>query len=143
LSGEPAIADDSGLLVAALGGAPGILSARFAGEGAGDRANCGKLLAALHDVPEGRRGAQFVCVMVALLAADDPAPRICCGRWSGQVALAPRGSNGFGYDPLFIDPEHGMTAAELPADVKNRISHRARAWTALCAALAEAPREPG
>jgi XTP/dITP diphosphohydrolase len=135
-TGLPAIADDSGLVVDALGGAPGVRSARYAGEGAGDPANLAKLLAELRDVPESRRTARFVCAMVLLRAPDDPLPLIAQGEWRGEIAPAPRGANGFGYDPVFFVPTHGCTAAELAPDVKNAISHRGQALRALVAMLA-------
>ena len=127
LTGLPAIADDSGLAVDALGGAPGVLSARFAGPNADDRANVAKLLAALAAVPAAPRTARFHCVLVALLHADDPAPEIATGEWRGEIAATGRGSNGFGYDPVFLDPALGRTAAELSAAEKNRVSHRGAA----------------
>ena len=138
-TGLPAIADDSGLCVDALGGAPGVRSARFGGEGADDRANVAKLLAALVEVPEGARDARFHCVLVALASADDPAPLIAHGEWRGRIAAAPRGANGFGYDPVFVDPATGKTAAELGPATKNRVSHRGRALAALAAALRSLP----
>ncbi len=126
-SGLPALADDSGLCVDALGGAPGVHSAYYAGR-EGDRElrdarNNGKLLARLGD----RRAAHYACVMVLVSSADDPAPLVAEGVWRGEIARAPRGANGFGYDPLFLLPERGLTAAELPAEEKNRISHRGAA----------------
>ncbi len=127
LTGLPAIADDSGLAVDALGGAPGVHSARFAGPNADDRANVAKLLATLAAVPTAQRTARFHCVLVALLHADDPAPQIATGEWRGEIATAERGSNGFGYDPVFFDPALGRTAAELTAAEKNRVSHRGAA----------------
>lgn len=127
LTGLPAIADDSGLVVDALGGAPGVLSARFAGPDADDRANLAKLLGALAPVPASQRTARFHCVLVALLHADDPAPAIATGEWRGEIAATERGSNGFGYDPVFVDPALGKTAAELSAAEKNRVSHRGAA----------------
>lgn len=126
VTGLPAIADDSGLAVDALGGAPGVLSARYAGEAADDHANVAKLLAALATA-SGRRTARFQCVLVALQHADDPAPAIATGEWCGEIALAERGSHGFGYDPVFFDPELGKTAAELSAAEKNLVSHRGAA----------------
>ena len=126
VTGLPAIADDSGLAVDALGGAPGVLSARYAGPAADDRANIAKLLAALSHRPNGRT-ARFQCVLVALLHADDPAPAIASGEWFGEIADAERGSQGFGYDPVFFDPRLGKTAAELSAVEKNRVSHRGAA----------------
>jgi XTP/dITP diphosphohydrolase len=135
VSGLPAIADDSGLEVAALGGAPGVHSARYAGTQGDDAANNAKLLAALADVPDAQRAARFVSVLALLRHADDPVPVIAFGAWSGQILRAPRGSNGFGYDPLFLDPESGQSAAELSAATKNARSHRARAFAALLAQL--------
>jgi XTP/dITP diphosphohydrolase len=126
----PAIADDSGLVVGALGGAPGIRSARFAGEGASDRAHTAKLLEALA-APSLDRSACFHCVLVALEHPDDPAPVIATGAWRGRIAHAPNGQGGFGYDPVFFDPASGRTAAELSAAEKNRVSHRGAALRAL------------
>ncbi len=135
-TGLPAIADDSGLVVDALGGAPGIYSARYAGARSTDTENVTKLLDAIRDVPDAERGAHFHCVIVALHSAQDPAPAIAQGRWPGRIALEPAGVDGFGYDPVFFDPELGRTAAELPRDVKNSVSHRGRALVALAADLA-------
>lgn len=129
-TGLPAIADDSGLVVPALGGAPGIRSARFAGENADDRANVAKLLAAL-EAPSLDRAASFHCVLVALEHAEDPAPLIASGSWAGEIARAPRGRGGFGYDPVFFDPTLGATAAEIEPGMKNRVSHRGTALRAL------------
>jgi XTP/dITP diphosphohydrolase len=126
-SGRPAIADDSGLCVAALDGGPGVHSARFAGADASDRENLDKLLTDLAGVEPDRRQAAFHCVIVAVRAPDDPAPCIASGRWPGMIATAPRGTHGFGYDPVFLDPESGLTAAELAPDRKNAASHRNRA----------------
>jgi len=123
IAGLPAIADDSGLAVDALGGAPGVLSARYAGPAADDRANIAKILAALA-AETSRRTARFHCVLVALLHADDPAPAIGTGEWSGEIARVEQGANGFGYDPVFFDPRLGKTAAQLSASEKNRVSHR-------------------
>ena len=134
-TGLPAIADDSGLCVDALGGAPGVRSARFAGEGADDQANVAKLLEELQSVPEARRGASFHCVLVALESASDPTPLFAHGEWRGSVATAPRGASGFGYDPVFVDPASGQTAAELGATAKNRVSHRGQALRALADGL--------
>lgn len=139
-TGLAAIADDSGLEVDALGGAPGVQSARYAGVGATDAANVDKLLAALDGVAETRRSARFQCLMVYLRHADDPVPIIAQGTWEGLIAAAPRGSRGFGYDPVFLVPTHGCTAAELPADEKNRLSHRGQALRALVAALPVGPK---
>lgn len=128
-SGLPALADDSGLAVDALGGAPGIYSARYAG--GGDQANNAKLLDALKDVPDEQRGARFISVLALMLHDDDPTPIICEGVWHGRILHEPRGSQGFGYDPLFWVPETECASAELsPAD-KNRISHRAKAMADL------------
>ncbi len=125
-TGLPAIADDSGLVVAALGGAPGIRSARFAGEGADDGANIAKLLAALGSASVDR-SARFHCVLVALEHAEDPAPLVATGSWAGQISHSPKGHGGFGYDPVFFVPQLGRTAAELEAAEKNRLSHRGAA----------------
>jgi len=129
----PAIADDSGLEVDALQGQPGIHSARYAGPGADDGANLQKLLKALEHVPEVQRGARFRCVLVYMRHAQDPAPLICEGVWEGRILTAPRGSNGFGYDPVFLVPERGCSSAELPPDEKNRLSHRGQALARLAA----------
>jgi XTP/dITP diphosphohydrolase len=126
VTGLPAIADDSGLVVPSLGGAPGVRSARFAGEHADDRMNVAKLLGAL-DAPSLDRGAQFHCVLVALEHPDDAAPAIATGTWAGQIARAPKGAAGFGYDPVFFDAALGRTAAELSSAEKNRVSHRGAA----------------
>jgi XTP/dITP diphosphohydrolase len=126
LSGLPSIADDSGLVVDALGGVPGVRSARFAGEHADDGANISKLLALLAD-PQLDRTARFHCVLVALEHPDDAAPLIASGSWQGQIADAPRGTGGFGYDPVFFDPKLGRTAAELDPASKNGVSHRGTA----------------
>ncbi|MCU0768270.1 MAG: RdgB/HAM1 family non-canonical purine NTP pyrophosphatase [Burkholderiaceae bacterium] len=134
-SGLPALADDSGLCVAALRGAPGVRSARFAGEGAGDAANNAELLRQLAQHTD-RRG-HYICVLVAVRAADDPEPLVAEARWHGEVLSAPQGAGGFGYDPLFFVPELGCTAAELPAAEKNRISHRGQALQALRQRLAD------
>lgn len=136
-TGLPAIADDSGLLVDALGGAPGIHSARYAGPQADDRANVAKLLEALGAVPPTARAARFYCVIVALTHAGDPAPVVAAGQWRGRIALEPAGAGGFGYDPVFFDPDLGATAAELPAATKNRVSHRGIALRRLRDALTE------
>lgn len=131
LSGLPAIADDSGLEVDALGGAPGVRSARFAGVGASDADNVDLLLAELAGVPEARRSARFRCVIAYVAAADDPRPLISEGVWEGRISLTPRGISGFGYDPVFELLSDGRTAAELPASVKNELSHRAQACRGL------------
>lgn len=136
LSGLPALADDSGLCVDALGGAPGLYSARFAGEHGNAAANNAKLVDVLRDVADDRRGAFFICVLAWLRADDDPAPLIAEGRWHGRILRAPRGSNGHGYDPLFLDPASGLSAAELESADKNRISHRGLALARLREQLA-------
>lgn len=123
-TGRPAIAEDSGLCVDALSGAPGVRSARYAGDHATDEENRLKLLLALEGCPDGERQADFHCVIVALRRPDDPAPVLATGRWVGEIARSPRGSNGFGYDPVFVVPGLGMTAAELTRVAKNAISHR-------------------
>ena len=133
-SGLPAIADDSGISVAALSGAPGVRSARFAGARASDADNNAKLLALLAGATDRR--AHFCCVMVYLRHPEDPMPIIATGRWHGEIARTPRGGSGFGYDPCFFLPELSCTAAELPQDRKNRISHRGLASAALVSQLA-------
>lgn len=131
VSGLPALADDSGLEVDALQGAPGIYSARYAGEPKSDAANNRKLLEALHQVPEGKRTARYWCVLVWLRHAEDPVPKIVQMSWEGEILAHPRGEGGFGYDPLFWVPEQSLSAAELSAAEKNRLSHRGRALQAL------------
>jgi len=130
-TGLPAIADDSGLVVDALGGQPGVRSARFAGAHATDEDNMRVLLERLAATPDAERQARFHCVIVALRAPDDPVPALATGVWTGTITREPRGRNGFGYDPVFLDPRRGRTAAELPPAVKNEISHRAKALEAL------------
>ena len=130
-TGLPALADDSGIAVDALGGLPGVRSARFAGEDATDSDNIDALLDALKDFPDGERGAQFHCVLVYLRHADDPTPIICHGRWPGRILREPRGDGGFGYDPIFLAPEHNCSAAELSRAEKGRIGHRGRALAQL------------
>lgn len=132
-SGRPALADDSGLIVDALGGAPGVHSARYAGPDAEDGVNNARLLEALADHSE--RSARFHCVLVLLRSARDPAPLIASGTWEGEILEAPRGSHGFGYDPLFFDPVLGKSAAELDRDAKTAVSHRGQAVRALFEAL--------
>lgn len=124
-SGLPALADDSGICVEALGGAPGVQSARYAGEPKSDASNNDKLIAALAN--ETNRRAHYTCVMVYVRHPDDPEPVIAEGRWFGEIIDAPRGENGFGYDPYFLVPEFGKTGAELDADTKNTVSHRGQA----------------
>jgi XTP/dITP diphosphohydrolase len=135
LSGLPAIADDSGIEVDALNGAPGIYSARFAGPGATDEANLQKLLTHLRDLPDAQRGARFQCLMVYMRHAEDPTPIICQGTWEGRILHEPRGENGFGYDPVFYVPTHDCSSAELAAEVKNSLSHRGQALQKLLQAL--------
>jgi XTP/dITP diphosphohydrolase len=137
-TGLPALADDSGLCVDALDGAPGLYSARYAGLPADPAANVRKLLDALAGLPPARRGARFHASIALLRHADDPQPVIAEGRWEGRVLPAPRGAAGFGYDPVFEDPASGRSAAELDPAEKARISHRGRAVQALLARLAEA-----
>ena len=127
----PAIADDSGLEVDALEGAPGIHSARYAGPKATDQDNLQKLLKAMQDVPDLGRSARFRCVIVYLKHAADPAPFVAEGVWEGSILRAPKGTNGFGYDPVFWVPEKGCSSAELPPEVKNQLSHRGRALAGL------------
>lgn len=130
-TGLPALGDDSGLCVDALGGAPGLYSARYGGvHGDADR-NIARLLRELDDVADAARTARFHCVLVLLRSADDPQPIIAEGTWEGRILLAPRGSGGFGYDPVFFDPENDCSAAELDPAIKNAISHRGRALAAL------------
>ncbi len=137
-TGLPAIADDSGLEVDALKGAPGIYSARYAGSGASDAANLQKLLTDIKDVEESARGARFQCVLVYMRHALDPTPMICQGTWEGHLLHAPRGTQGFGYDPIFYVPTHHCTSAELTPEVKNQLSHRGQALRRLLAALTQA-----
>lgn len=126
-SGLPAIADDSGIEVDALQGAPGIYSARFAGVGASDADNLKKLLKELEGVPTAERSARFQCLLVYMRHANDPTPIICQGTWEGVILEAPQGENGFGYDPVFFVPEQNCSSAQLDANVKNSISHRGKA----------------
>ncbi|MGK7295813.1 MAG: RdgB/HAM1 family non-canonical purine NTP pyrophosphatase [Candidatus Wenzhouxiangella sp. M2_3B_020] len=136
-AGHAALGDDSGLVVDVLEGRPGIRSARYAGENADDEANIDKLLAELEDMPSDRRGAVFYCCLVLLRHADDPAPLIATGRWRGYILDERRGDRGFGYDPVFYDSERGVTAAEMPAGEKNRISHRGQALEKLMEQIKE------
>ena len=130
-SGLPALADDSGLCVDALGGAPGLISAHYAGVHGDAQRNIERLLRELRDVPSRARTAHFLSTIVLLRHAGDPAPLIVEGRWDGEILTEPRGTGGFGYDPVFYDPALGCSAAELPAERKNRVSHRGRALFAL------------
>lgn len=131
----PAIADDSGIEVDALDGRPGVHSARYAGAQASAEQNLKKLEQELAFVPDERRGARYVCAIVYVQCKTDPSPIVCAGYWSGRIALERRGSNGFGYDPVFFVPELGATAAELDPAIKNTVSHRGQALRALLAAL--------
>jgi XTP/dITP diphosphohydrolase len=138
LSGLPALADDSGLEVDALDGRPGVRSARYAGEAATDQDNNAKLLAELAGIPASRRSARYQCVLALVRSAEDPAPRLAQGSWEGQIALAPAGTGGFGYDPLFVPRGFEQTVAQLPSEVKNRLSHRAMALALLARELVHA-----
>lgn len=135
LTGLPAIADDSGIEVDYLNGAPGIYSARYAGQDASDRENLQKLLDNLKGIPDPERSARFQCLMVYLRHDYDPTPVICQGTWEGKILLEPRGENGFGYDPVFYVPTHRCSSAELAPEVKNELSHRGKALRALVSAL--------
>lgn len=136
-SGLPALADDSGLAVAALQGAPGIYSARYAGKHASSHDNIQKLLAAMKDVPDDHRQAEFHCVLAFMTHPNDPTPIVCDGRWEGTLLRAPRGADGFGYDPVFFIPSLHQTAAELSLAEKSAISHRGKATAQLIAHLLE------
>jgi XTP/dITP diphosphohydrolase len=142
-SGLAAIADDSGLEVDALHGEPGIRSARYAGDGASDAQNLQKLLAELRARPGASRAARYRCALVFMRWTEDPAPLICQASWEGRIIDTPRGSGGFGYDPIFELPGRGVTAAELPAGEKNRLSHRGRALQELVLQLRSQPRPAG
>lgn len=135
LSGLPALADDSGLAVDFLDGAPGIYSSRFSGANATDQSNNELLLARLKDVPDNLRTASFHCVLVLMQHAEDPVPLIFHGQWQGIILPKAQGEQGFGYDPLFYVPEHQCSSAELSADIKNQISHRGKAVAALIQAI--------
>ncbi len=135
IAGLPAIADDSGLEVDFLKGAPGIYSARYSGEGATDEKNLLKLLEALKDVPEEKRTARFQCVLVYMQHENDPTPIICQGTWEGVILTEPQGENGFGYDPIFYVPTHKCSSAQLNAEEKNKLSHRGQALKMLLTAL--------
>lgn len=134
-TGLPAVADDSGLEVDALQGAPGIYSARYAGAGASDQDNVQKLLDALKNVPEKKRSARFQCLMVYMRHAGDPTPRIFQGSWEGQILYETRGDNGFGYDPVFYVPGQRCSSAQLSPEVKNSLSHRGQALKQLVQSL--------
>jgi XTP/dITP diphosphohydrolase len=137
VTGLPALADDSGLCVDALDGAPGLYSARYAGSHGDAQANIAKLLEAMKGVPRAQRTAHFLAVIVLLRHAEDPQPIIAEGRWSGLILEAPRGDRGFGYDPVFLDPENNLSAAEFDPAIKNRLSHRGRALAMLRQKLAD------
>jgi len=136
-TGMPALADDSGICVEALGGAPGVLSARYGGEPKSDERNNQKLVAALTN--ETNRRAYYYAALVLVRHENDPQPLIAEGIWAGEVVLEARGANGFGYDPYFFLPAQGLTAAELAPEIKNKISHRALALQRLAALLKEQP----
>ncbi len=135
VTGLPALADDSGLIVDALGGAPGLYSARYAGQPTSDAANNAKLLEAMREIPDDQRRARFYAVIVLLRHPEDPQPLIAEGAWEGRIIRELRGNGGFGYNPLFLDPDYGLTAAEMDTALKNRLSHRARALDVLNARL--------
>jgi XTP/dITP diphosphohydrolase len=137
LTGLPAIADDSGIEVDALGGRPGLYSARYAGEGASDDQNLRKMLLELEDVPAENRTARYRSIIVFLRSADDPEPLIGEGVWEGAIATSPRGTGGFGYDPIFIPRGATFTAAEMPVDERNEQSHRGQASRSFLAQLGE------
>jgi XTP/dITP diphosphohydrolase len=139
----PSISDDSGVEVDALGGRPGVYSARFAGENASDQDNLRKLLAELHGVHPEFRQARYHCVIVFVRQANDPDPIVAHGKWEGQITLEPRGTGGFGYDPIFLPAGLHSTAAQLPPEQKNEVSHRAQALLALVAELREKGVVPG
>ncbi len=130
-SNRPALGDDSGLVVDALNGRPGIYSSRYAGPQADDRANIIKLLKALKGVPESKRSAHFYCAMALVRHTDDPSPLLATGMWCGRIMESPAGTGGFGYDPVFWVPAEACSSAELPVDVKNRLSHRGQALRAM------------
>lgn len=137
LANLPALADDSGICVDALGGAPGVLSARYAGEPKSDARNNARLVADLAGITH--RDAHYTCVLVLLRHADDPEPMIAEGIWDGVVIDSPRGTGGFGYDPQFLDPKHGLTGAEFQLEQKNEISHRGKAMRLLIDRLRQRP----
>lgn len=137
ITGMPALADDSGIEVDALHGVPGVYSARYAGNDCNDVSNNAKLLSELYKVPDEHRTARFQCVLVLMRHAKDPMPLICQGTWEGIILHEEKGSNGFGYDPLFYVPTHGCASAELDSVEKNRISHRAQALQNLIASLSQ------
>ncbi|MBY7996752.1 XTP/dITP diphosphatase [Vibrio fluvialis] len=136
-TGLPAIADDSGLEVDYLGGAPGVYSARYAGEDASDQQNLKKLLDAMKDVPEAQRSARFHCVLVLMRHENDPTPLVCHGKWEGRILTQAHGSNGFGYDPIFFVPEENCASAQLEPMRKKQLSHRGQALKKLFQAIEE------
>lgn len=136
VTGLPALADDSGVAVDALGGAPGIYSARYAGTPSNAKANLEKLIDDMKDVPDDKRQLSFHCVLALMTHAKDPTPLIAHGRWDGVMLRAPQGKNGFGYDPVFFVKDENKSAAELPAELKNQLSHRGRAIAQLIDKLA-------
>jgi len=131
VTGMPAIADDSGLAVDALGGAPGVYSARYAGEAANDDDNTNKLLSALLNVEDDKRSARFHCVLVYMHSSEDPTPIICHGIWDGSICRDKHGEQGFGYDPVFWQEKLQLTSAQLPRELKNKLSHRGKALSQL------------
>lgn len=137
ITGLPALADDSGLEVDALNGAPGVYSARFAGDDASDEDNLNKLLDELSGIPPIMRSARYWCVLAFMRHADDPTPLLCQASWEGQIITEPKGENGFGYDPIFFVPDTGCTAAQLPPLIKNQSSHRAKALKEMIEKLQE------
>ncbi|EKO3966945.1 XTP/dITP diphosphatase [Vibrio fluvialis] len=136
-TGLPAIADDSGLEVDYLGGAPGVYSARYAGEDASDQQNLEKLLDAMKDVSEAQRSARFHCVLVLMRHENDPTPLVCHGKWEGRILTQAHGSNGFGYDPIFFVPEENCASAQLEPMRKKQLSHRGQALKKLFQAIEE------
>ena len=134
-TGLPAIADDSGLAVDALGGQPGVYSARYSGDQATDQSNITKLLGAMADVPNDKRQAKFLCVLVYMRHADDPSPIICQGEWCGEIMTEQQGDNGFGYDPIFWVNQQNSSSAQLSPQQKNALSHRSKALKLLLAQL--------
>ncbi|PKG97275.1 XTP/dITP diphosphatase [Paraglaciecola sp. MB-3u-78] len=134
-TGLPAIADDSGLAVNALGGEPGVYSARYSGDQATDKSNITKLLSVMADVPKAKRQAKFLCVLVYMRHGDDPTPIICQGEWCGEITTEQQGKNGFGYDPVFWVKEQNCSSAQLSPEQKNAFSHRGKALKLLLAQL--------
>lgn len=134
-SGLPALADDSGIAIDALNGQPGIYSARYSGKEATDKSNIHKVLDMMKDVPESERSAAFHCVLVFMRDAEDPTPLVCHGSWHGKILQKEMGENGFGYDPIFYVDEFNCSAAQLPAETKNSVSHRAMAFHQLLKTL--------